>query len=186
MSSAFQIDGFAITSADGMIAGPDGVMPKSLQFEADRQFFIDALDKVDLVAHGRHSHEGQPKSATRRRFWMTRSVATLEPRPGEARQWNWNPEGMPLEDACRVIGLMSGEIAILGGPSAYSQFLPHYRAFYLCRAEHVRIPDGTPVFAGLREGYTPEQFLRDNGLTPEPTTTLDAAHGVTLTRWVRA
>jgi dihydrofolate reductase len=186
MNSAFHIDGYAITSADGMIAGPDGIMPKSLQFEADRQFFIEALNKVDLVVHGRHSHEGQPNSPMRRRFWMTRSVARLELRPGETRQWSWNPEGMPLEDACRAIGMTGGDIGVLGGPSAYTQFLPVYRAFYLCNAERVRIPGGTPVFAEIRDGHSAEQILRDNGLVPEPTLALDAALGVTLTRWVRA
>ena len=186
MSSAFPIDGYAIASADGMIAGPDGVMPKSLQYEADHRFVEAALEKVDLVAHGRNSYEGHTNSPARRRFWMTRSVAALELRPGETRQWNWNPEGLPLEDACRAVGLISGQIAILGGTSAYDLFLPVYRAFNLCRAERVKIPGGTPVFSAIRAGQSPEQVLRHNGLFAESTRTLDAALGVTLTRWVRS
>lgn len=186
MNSPFQIDGYAIASADGCIAGPDGVMPPSLSFEADHRFFVAALEKVDLVAHGRNSHEGQPNSHLRRRLWMTRSVAALEPRPGEARQWDWNPEGLPLDDACRAIGLPRGVVAILGGPSAYGLFLPVYRAFYLCRAERVRIPGGTPVFSTMRDGATVEEVLRQNGLSPEPPVALDAAQDVTLTRWARA
>jgi hypothetical protein len=185
MSSPFEIEGYAIASADGMIAGPDGVMPKNLQYEADRIFFEGALENVDLVAHGRHSHEGHPNSPARRRFWMTRSVAALELLPGESRQWNWNPEGMPLEDACRATGLTSGRIGIIGGTSAYDLFLPVYHAFYLCRAEHVRIPGGTPVFSAIRQGQSAEQVLQNNFMSPEPKRTLDAAEGVTLTRWVR-
>lgn len=185
MNSAFSIDGYAIASADGMIAGPDGVMPESLKNEADHQFFMAALENVDLVAHGRNSHEGHPNSDVRRRLWMTRSVETLEPRPGVERQWNWNPEGLRFEDAAHAAGLTSGVVAILGGPSVYSEFLPVYRAFYLCRAERVRIPGGTPVFSVMREGLSAEEVLRRDGLSPEPKLELDAPNGVTLTRWVR-
>ena len=185
MNSPFQIDGYAIVSADGMIAGPDGMMPEGLKNQADHQFFVEALDKVDLVAHGRHSHEGQPNSDQRRRIWITRSVETLRPRPGVERQWDWNPEGIPFENACRAAGLESGVVAILGGPSAYSLFLPVYRAFYLSRAERARVPGGTPVFTAIRDGLTAEQVLGNNGLEPEPPIDLDAANGVTLTRWAR-
>jgi len=185
MNSPFHICGYAIVSADGMIADADGNMPDSLKNQADHQFFSEALDDVDLVAHGRHSHEGQPKSDLRRRFWITRSVATLKPRAGVERQWDWNPRGLALADACRAIGLTRGTIAILGGPSAYSQFLPDYQAFYLSRATRARIPGGTPVFTAISDGLTVEQVLRRNGLEPEPTSELDGANGVTLTRWAR-
>ena len=149
MNSLFKIDGYAIASADGMIAGPDGVMPESLKYEADHVFFMRSLETVDLVAHGRNSHEGHPNSHRVRRFWMTRSVSALEPRPGADREWNWNPEDIGIEDACRAVGLFDGTIAILGGASAYGPFLPVYRAFYLCRAERVEIPDGAPVFLAI-------------------------------------
>ena len=58
MSSAFPIDGYAIASADGMIAGPDGVMPKSLQYEADHRFFEAALEKAGGAESARNGEWG--------------------------------------------------------------------------------------------------------------------------------
>ena len=52
--------GFAIVSKDGMLADPAGVMPSSLKVEADQRFFENGLDGVDVVIHGRHSHERKP------------------------------------------------------------------------------------------------------------------------------
>jgi hypothetical protein len=160
-------------------------MPQSLKWEADHRFFTAALQKVDLVAHGRNSNEGQPDSTGRRRLWMTRSVATLQPRPGVERQWDWNPEGLALEDACRAVGLERGIVAILGGTAAYDWFLPFYGAFNLSRAERALIPGGAPVFSAIRDGLTVEEIFRRNGLEAEPKLQLDEANGVTLTRWVR-
>ena len=62
------VEGFAIVSEDGMLANAAGVMPDALKFEADRHFFERALDDVDVVVHGRHSHEQQPHSHLRRRL----------------------------------------------------------------------------------------------------------------------
>ena len=39
-----RIEGFAIVSEDGMLANAEGIMPDSLKFEADRQFFECGLD----------------------------------------------------------------------------------------------------------------------------------------------
>src|SRR6478736_8629103 len=64
----FRIEGYAIASADGMIADATGLMPDSLKFEADQRFYLEALDRVAVVAHGRLSHECQPDSHTRRRL----------------------------------------------------------------------------------------------------------------------
>jgi len=52
-----RIEGYAIVSEDGMLANDSGIMPDSLKFEADRLFFERALDGVDVVVHGSHSHE---------------------------------------------------------------------------------------------------------------------------------
>ena len=61
MRGRFRIEGYAIASADGMIADASGFMPNSLKFEADQRFFLEALDRVAMVAHGRLSHECQPE-----------------------------------------------------------------------------------------------------------------------------
>ena len=66
------IEGYAIVSEDGMLANAVGIMPDSLKFEADRHFFECGLDGVDVVVHGRHSNERQPRSYLRRRLILTR------------------------------------------------------------------------------------------------------------------
>jgi hypothetical protein len=185
MDSAYWIDGYAITSVEGMIADADKAMPQTLKYEADHQFFMAALEEVDLIAHGRHSHEGHPRSHLRRRFWMTHTVAALQPMPDEPRQWLWNPAGIAIDDACRKIGLDGGVVAILGGTAAYDMFLDRYRAFNLCRAGRTDIPGGTPAFSEMRAGLSAPQVLSRHGLSAEPPRILDAANDVALTRWVR-
>ena len=63
MRGNLRIEGYAIASADGMIADATGFMPDSLKFEADQRFFLGALDRVQVVCHGRLSHEGDPEFA---------------------------------------------------------------------------------------------------------------------------
>jgi hypothetical protein len=185
MKSPLEIFGFAIVSVDGMIADADRVMPQGLKYEADHLFFEHALSKVDLILHGRHSHEGHAASDRRLRFWLTRSVADLALDPAGGRQWLWNPAGIALEDACRSVGLEEGVVAVLGGTSVYDMFLPRYDVFHLSRAGQTRIPGGTPVFSGVASGLSPEEILSRHGLAPQPTATLDAANRVTMTRWLR-
>ena len=62
MIGPYRLEGFAIASADGMIADETGVMPLSLQLDADRVYFEEALERVAAVVHGRHSQEIQPKT----------------------------------------------------------------------------------------------------------------------------
>jgi hypothetical protein len=50
------IEGYAVVSADGMIADRDGRMPDGLKHEPDARFFREGLDSAALVVHGRHSH----------------------------------------------------------------------------------------------------------------------------------
>ena len=57
MPSPHRIEGYAIVTEDGMLADAGRVMPDSLKFEADQNFFERGLDGVDAVVHGRHSHE---------------------------------------------------------------------------------------------------------------------------------
>ena len=46
MRGPFRIEGYAIASADGMIADATGFMPDSLKFEADQRFYLEALDRA--------------------------------------------------------------------------------------------------------------------------------------------
>ncbi len=60
------IEGYAIISEDGMLADKAGVMPESLKFSADQEFFEHGLDAADVVVHGRHSRERHLRSHLRR------------------------------------------------------------------------------------------------------------------------
>jgi hypothetical protein len=75
-----RIEGYAIVSEDGMLANAAGIMPDSLKLEADQRFFERGLDGVDVVVHGRHSHEGQQRSNLRRRLILTHQIATIAAR----------------------------------------------------------------------------------------------------------
>ena len=148
-------------------------------------FFENGLDHVDAVVHGRHSHEGHPKSAGRRRLILTHSVQALAPDPGNPKARLWNPAGASFEEACAALGLSSGTIAIIGGPLVYTLFLKQgYDNFHLSRAVKVWIPDGLPVFIREAHGGEPEAALAAAGLKPGHTMWLDDE--VTVTDWERA
>lgn len=182
--AAFQIVGFAIVSADGMLAAADGVMPSSLKFEADQTFFNDGLDRVDLIVHGRNSYEDQPNSPKRRRLVATRKVARTAPDPSWPNATAWNPAGVSFDDACVAAGLGAGRAAIIGGTDIFDMFLDRYDIFWLTQAPHVRLPGGVPVFHRIPE-KSPQEILAAHGLTPATTTVLDAGHDVSVTEWRR-
>ena len=60
---ALRIEGYVIVSADGMLANASNVMPDDLKFEGDKQFFTAALDRADLILHGRNSYRGPAELA---------------------------------------------------------------------------------------------------------------------------
>jgi dihydrofolate reductase len=182
MPGPFRIEGYAIASADGMIADATGFMPDSLKFEADQRFYREALDRVAAVAHGRLSHECQPDSHTRRRLILTRRAPDLVPDPDTPNAWLWNPAGATLEEACAAVGCEGGTLAIAGGTEVFSLFLKlGYDDFYLARAVKVRLPGGVPVFCQGRFGQSPEDVLREAGLKPAETRWLDDE--VSLMKW---
>ena len=178
------IEGYAIVSADGMIADADGVMPDVLRNPADQDFFARGLDAVDVIVHGRASHENQPGSPRRRRLIATRSVATLGPDGADPKALLWNPAGATLAAACRTLGLDAGTVAVIGGTDVFGLFLDlGYDVFHLTRARNARLPGGRPLFPDV-PARTPEEVLSSRGLKPGPERVLDAADGVTLTDWI--
>jgi dihydrofolate reductase len=181
---AFRIDGYVIVSADGMLADASGVMPEALKFEGDKQFFTAALDQVDLIVHGRHSHEGQPNSPQRKRIVVTRKVERVADDPTTPKTTLWNPSGAPFEAACDHAGVQAGTIAIIGGPNVFDTFMDRYDTFWLSQAPKVRLPDGEPVFSGVPR-QTPQEILSHHGLKPGRSRLLDANNGVTVTPWQR-
>ena len=179
-----RIEGYVIVSADGMLADATRVMPEALKFEGDKQFFTAALDRADLIVHGRHSHEGQPNSPRRRRIILTRTVTGLADDPSNPRATLWNPAGASFETACDHAGIHSGTVAIIGGPGVFDMFMDRYETFWLSQAPKVRLPGGEPAFSAVPR-QTPEQVLAQHGLEPGASLTLDEANGVTVTPWRR-
>ena len=180
-----RIEGYVIVSADGMIANALGVMPAAIRNDADQTFFQAALDRAAVVVHGRHSYEGGPHAARRKRLVVTRQIATTAPGPEHANALLWNPTGTTLEEAIGQLGAGDGAIAIIGGTEVFSMFLPLYDAFHLSRAANAKIPGGRPVFNEVGPHATPEDVLTRHGLKPGPRRELDAAAGVTEVTWER-
>jgi dihydrofolate reductase len=182
---ALHLDGYVIVSADGMLANADGVMPVELKFEGDKRFFTAALDRADLIVHGRHSHEGQPNSPRRKRVILTRRIGSIAPDPSNPRATLWNPAGASFEAACDHAGVRSGTIAIIGGPDVFAMFLDRYDAFWLSLAPRVRLPGGEPCFPGVPQ-HSPQEILAAHGLRAGESQILDVADGVSVTSWRRA
>ncbi len=98
-----RIEGYVIVSADGMLANSKGVMPDDLKFEGDKKFFSAALDRADLIVHGRDSFEDQPNSPLRRRILLTHKTKI-------ARARSVQSQGHVVESARRFVrsGLRAG------------------------------------------------------------------------------
>jgi hypothetical protein len=60
-----RIEGYAIVSADGIIADANGEMPNSLRYDADQRFRQSGLDRAAVVIHGRHSPRRRPARGRR-------------------------------------------------------------------------------------------------------------------------
>jgi hypothetical protein len=179
-----RIAGYAIVSADGMLANAAGVMPDSLKFEADRRFFERALDGVDVVVHGRHSDERQPHSHLRRRLILTRQVPAIAADPSNDKALLWNPAGASFEEALARLGTPDGSIGVIGGTEAFGMFLDRYDFFHLSRVPGVRLPGGRPVFPDVPK-RSPEEVLASHSLAPGRRQVLDPAKGLVVVGWQR-
>ena len=179
-----RIDGYVIVSADGMLANADHVMPDALKFEGDKKFFTAALDRADLIVHGRHSYEDQPNSPQRKRIVVTRAIGAIAPDPSNPKAILWNPAGASFEAACESAGVRSGTVAIIGGPEVFGMFMDRYDTFWLSQAPRVRLPGGEPCFPGVPE-HTPQEILTAHGLKAGDAQVLDPADGVSVTPWRR-
>ena len=179
-----RIEGYVIVSGDGMLANADRVMPDGLKFEGDKKFFTDALDRADLIVHGRNSFEDQPNSPKRKRLVLTRHVDAIVPDPSNPKSTLWNPAGASFEDACARAGVASGTVAIIGGPYVFGMFMDRYDTFWLSIAPRVRIPDGEPCFPGV-PARSPQRVLAAHGLHAGEPQLIDAAHDVSVTPWQR-
>jgi hypothetical protein len=179
-----RIDGYVIVSADGMLANADRVMPMELKFEGDAKFFTAALDRADLIVHGRHSGEDQPNSPHRQRVVLTRTIAALAHDPSNPKALLWNPAGATFEAACDLAGVRSGTVAIIGGPYVFGMFMDRYDTFWLSQAPHLRMPNGEPCFPGVPQ-HSPQEILATHVLRAGDPQILDPAHDVSVTPWRR-
>jgi dihydrofolate reductase len=179
------IEGYAIVSEDGMLANAAGIMPDSLKFEADRHFFERALDGIDVMVHGRHSHERQPHSYLRRRLILTRKVSSIAADPSNEKALFWNPAGASFEQAMAVLGTPDGSAGVIGGTDVFGMFLDRYDVFHLTRAPGVRLPGGRPVFPEVPT-RTPEEVLASHGLDRGQRQVLDPAKGLVIVSWQRS
>jgi hypothetical protein len=180
-----RIDGYVIASADGMLANADRVMPIGLKFEGDKQFFTAALERADLIVHGRNSYEDQPNSPRRKRIVVTRKIKAIAPDPSNPKAVLWNPAGVSFEAARDFAGVHSGTVAIIGGPYVFDMFMDRYDTFWLSQAPRVRLPGGEPCFPGVPE-HSPQEVLAAHGLKAGDVRILDAANDVSVTPWRRA
>jgi dihydrofolate reductase len=178
------IEGYVIVSADGMLANADHVMPIELKFDGDKQFFTAALDRADLIVHGRHSYEDQPNSLLRKRIVLTRKIGAIASDPSNPKATLWNPAGAAFEAACDFAGVRSGTVAVIGGPEVFGMFLDRYDTFWLSQAPKVRLPDGEPCFPGV-PAHDPEEILAAHGLKAGDAQILDPADDVSVTPWRR-
>jgi hypothetical protein len=182
--AALRFEGYVIVSAEGMLADNRHVMPDSLRFKGDAAFFTAALDRADLIVHGRNSQEGQPNSPKRKRIILTRTIERLALDPGNPNATLWNPAGTSFEAACEAAGVTAGTVAVIGGPIVFGLFMDRYDTFYLSQAPHVHLADGEPCFPGVPE-RSPQAVLASHGLTAAETQMLDPEYGVSVTAWRR-
>lgn len=185
MPGPCRIEGYAIVSEDGMLADATGNMPDTLKFEADRQFFARGLDEVDVVVHGRHSHERQPHSHLRHRLILTRQVPAIAADQSNKKALFWNPAGASFEQALAALGTPHGRVGVIGGTDAFGMFLDRYDVFHLSRAPNVRLPGGRLVFPEVTT-QTPEEVLASHGLHRGRRQVLDPTKGLVIVSWQRS
>src|SRR6202163_96649 len=159
-------------------------MPNELKFEGDKRFFAAALERADLIVHGRRSYEGQPNSPQRKRIILTRTIGAVATDPSNPRATLWNPAAASFEAACDAAGVRSGTVAIIGGPDVFAMFMDRYDTFWLSQAPRVRLPGGEPCFPGV-PAHSPQDILAAHGLRAGKAEILDLANGVTVTPWRR-
>ena len=185
MIGSHPIEGYAIVSADGMIADGHGVMPVSIRNDADQHYLQAEMDRAAVIVHGRHSHEGGPRAAGRKRLVVTRQIAGIAPDPSQPHALLWNPAGAGLAQAIDALAVEAGPVAVIGGTEVFDLFLPLYDVFHLSRATRARIAGGRALFSTAGPTVTVDEVLRQHGLRPTAPRDIDGAAGITLTDFKR-
>jgi len=179
-----RIEGYAVISAEGMIATADGKFPDEIKVPADHKFYQDSVAAASAVVNGRHSAEGGIGEKHRKRIILTRRVDLLTPNPDNPKAILWNPATAPFEEAWARLGIDGGSLAVVGGTDTFGLFLAiGYDVFYLTRTD-ASVPTGRPVFPGVGTTTTVEQALTKAGLVHRGTRMLDASVNCRVEEWV--
>jgi hypothetical protein len=116
-----------------------------LKFEGDKRFFTAALDRADLIVHGRHSHEGQPNSPRRTRIILTPKGKRDCAQPVQSKATLWNPAGSCVRSGVRFCKSAFRHVAVIGGPYVFGMFMDRYHAFWLSRRRTCASPAASPA-----------------------------------------
>jgi len=177
-----RVEGYAVVSEDGMLADANGIMPDLLKIGADQHFYERGLNGVDVVIHGRNSHEHHANSRKRYRIIVTKRVARVSRDPSNRRAVLWNPGSAPLREALALLHGPQRSIGVLGGTNVFALFLDRYDVFYLSCAEGVRLFGGRPIFPQVPT-RSPADILHAHGLACD--TVERAAANLTIETWRR-
>ncbi len=176
-----EIHGYAIVSDDDRIADASGAMPAALRNDADWAYFQAELNRADLVALGRSSHEATPNARGRRRLVLSRSAASLERR---SDAWWWNPREIAWSEVATRLVPEGGRVGVPGGQGAFDIFLKlGFTAFHFSRAQGVVLRGGRGLFEACEAGIPASRVLRQAGLKAGETVTIDPVARITLTIW---
>jgi hypothetical protein len=134
---SLRIEGYVIVSADGMLADARNVMPDELKFEGDKAFFTAALDRADLILHGRNSYEDQPNSPRAGDHPDAGKSRQLAPDPANPKATLWNPAGASFEDRLQSCRRRCRHRRRDRRPRVFGMFMDRYDEFWLSVAPHV-------------------------------------------------
>ena len=167
---------------------PRNVMPDELKFEGDKQFFTAALDRADLILHGRNSYEDQPNSPQRKRIILTRKVDGDRARSVQSES---HACGIRRARRSRPPAIMPACVPapspIIGGPDVFGMFMDRYDVFWLSQAPHVRLPGRRALlprraraFAAANPGRARPARRRSRRCSMPPTRSASRRGGATL------
>ena len=121
----------------------------------------------------------QPRSLRRRRLIATRKIESVDMIADQPQALLWNPDGLPFEDAARMLGVRR-----VGGTEIFGLFLPRYDIFHLSHVAGVRLPFGRAVFPEVPQ-HSPQAVLSLSGLCQAAERMLDVSRGVTFSTLLR-
>ena len=152
-----------------MIADANGVMPASIRNDADQEFFQAGLDQAAVIVHGRHSHEGGPHAARRKRLVVTRQIAAIAPDPAYPNALLLESDRRDAGRGRRTARRRRRHRRHHRRPRGVQHVPAALRQLSTCRApRNAKIPGGRPVFNEVGPNATPEDVLMRHGLKARP------------------